>query len=179
MPLLKNKNVFLILISVFILASSCRVNKSINRPFVSYYKSENTLIYFIKPKKLVSENKSSIDVDFTFTDNLAPDSVTVNFTLKRGKELVKPSFNVIIDSAIIPLKINDIIFKEIVRKNVSVRYSSYISKKELLKIIKAKNFSIQSYSNNVVADFYKLINKEMSKMEEINFSLYEILESKF
>lgn len=162
---------------LLIIFTSCASNKSIKNPYVSYYKGENTLIYYIKPKTLYSNNKNNVIIDFTFTDNKQPDSVTVNYTIDKTKSLTKPAFYLTIQDSEIKLNIAEIIFKESNGNEVKSRYSSYISKKDLLKLIASEGFSFTSKTENESIVF-KMKNKEINKMKIIKIELSEILNNK-
>ncbi len=174
------------LLSLFILTItlySCKVDSGITSPYVSYYKGDNTLLYFIKPLKMSGENnKGKVEVDFTFNDQKDSDSsfVTVNYTVYNL------SLNGIVKSFIesngntFDLQKNEKVFQEFVSGSPKIRYTSQMSKVSFLSILKCKDFTFKLSTLNNKEDMYRFLlkNKYHNKLNKTSTQLYDILSQK-
>lgn len=168
----------IILFGVIILITSCKVNPTIKNPYITYYRGDNSLLYFIKPMSLLN-GKDKMSVDFTFTDKkIDSASVTVNFSFFNFKKQKSDSFYINSDSVKHQLLNKEIIFEEVVKGKQIVRYSSKMFQKDLLELLSRAKFKFV-INNLQIEKHYQLTTKYSKKFKKTSNEIISILKDKF
>lgn len=162
---------------------SCKVDSGITSPYVSYYKGDNTLLYFIKPLKMSGEsNKGKVDVDFTFNDQKDSDSsfVTVNYTVYNLTLNGTVKSYIECNGNTIDLQKNEKVFQEFVSGSPKIRYTSQLSKASFLSVLKYKDFTFKLSALNSKEEVFRFLLKRKyhNKLNKTSTQLYDILSQK-
>lgn len=169
----------ILFIVTLLVLQSCKVNPAIKVPYVSYYRGDNTMLYFIKPMNLY-ENENSMSIDFTFIDKKETDSasVTVNYTINNCSKSKNDIFYLKIDSTKHKLEDATVIFEEIQKGKRVTRYTSKIHQKLMLEILEKSYFQFVIENGN--ADrVYKISRKYEKKLKQTSTDIKAIVKEKF
>jgi len=176
---MKRKIIYLPIIIGILALNSCKVSPAIKVPYVTYYKGDNTLLYFIKPMNLYYE-KNRMSIDFTFADKKIADSaaVTANYTFYKYAKSKGDVYYLQIDGNKYKLKDTETIYEEIKDGKRVARFSSKIYQKELIDLLQKANFQF-IVENGTSQKHYIISNKYAKKLKKTSTDIYEIVKDKF
>jgi hypothetical protein len=167
---------FLILLSIF---QGCKVSPSIKIPYVTYYKGDNTLLYFIKPMNLYN-GKNKMSADFTFIDKKENDTpnVTMNYTIYDFIKTKNDAFFIQVDTTKFRLLNTEVIFEELQKGKRVIRYSSKISQKDLMLVLNKADFKFL-VENKQMNRIYNISKKYTKKLRKTSNDISSIIKDKF
>lgn len=169
----------LLLTSIFLFFTSVSPNNYHGEPYVSFYKGEEGVLYFIKPLKMKSKD-SKLLIDFTFNYNyiegIDSSEVIFNFSIIKNKP-VKNINKITFSNTVIKVesKNTKLIFIDNNKRKFISRHSSTLSLTELRQIFKDINFTIKVEENQ--SDYsFSTTNKTQRKVKQLNKTLFKIFE---
>lgn len=167
-----------LLILIVSISQSCKVSPSIKVPYVTYYRGDNTMLYFIKPMNLF-EGKNSMSIDFTFIDKKETDSpsVTVNYTINNFSKSKNNTFYLKVNTKLHKLEDVNIIFEEIKKGKRVTRYTSKINQRIILEILENSHFQFVLENNNE-SKIYEISRKYEKKLNQTSNSIKTIIKEK-
>lgn len=134
-------------------------SKDAKKLYVSFYRGELGMQYFIKPLSLKGKDNTSFNVDFTFREAAAnEDSVKVvmNGSLFTEKKLSKiDSLQFHFSNTTCTLNNFDILYKEKEGKNYIIRSTSLLKFQDCLSLFKQENWIFHLYSGS---EKFKLVS---------------------